>query len=341
MWLLSFVCVIRAYLPNDFCDRWCDKGLNASAYLIARSMHDCLSRTRVVAPMTPRITQTTSYQRDALYWRGAEILAPHRQPGTGPAFITTLPVPFPLPDGVICGWVEQVSTVPEEGYRRPWLRFTQDTISSTSLVFTFNHFEHCHLPKEHWGVQFRQLKSLPSRRILIWFRAQFPGDTCSHSFCWSIGLKAGSPGVLCCGGKQRCYPNRDLSCMDFGQQESQQEGLSHEIPWTGCYCIITLPLYLTRRKQILSFLIVGGGNLTHIYLIPSVDCLQKQQWLISLHHMSRYRDTLCKHIKAESFPHTTMMLEAPWHIRKLWQTLGPARKENANGKQRGTSCVSL
>lgn len=36
--------------------------------------------------------------------------------------------------------------------------------------------------------------------------------------------------MLCCGGKQRCYPNRDLCHMDFGQQESQQEGLSHEIP---------------------------------------------------------------------------------------------------------------
>lgn len=84
-------------------------------------MHDCLSRTRAVAPMTPRITQMTSYQRDVPPWRGAEILAPHRQPWTGPAFITAPPVPFPLTDGVICGWVEQVSTVPAAGYRKPQL----------------------------------------------------------------------------------------------------------------------------------------------------------------------------------------------------------------------------
>lgn len=116
--VLSCVCVAGAYLLNDLSDCCLDKKVSASAYLIARSMHDCLSRSRVAAPMAPRITQTTSYQRDALYWRGAEILAPHRKLWTGQAFKTTLPVPFPLTDGVICGRVEQVSTVPVAGYQR-------------------------------------------------------------------------------------------------------------------------------------------------------------------------------------------------------------------------------
>lgn len=48
-------------------------------------------------------------------------------------------------------------------------------------------------------------------------KAELPPDVCLH--------KAGSPSVSCCGGKQLCYPNRDLRRMDFGQQESQQERL--------------------------------------------------------------------------------------------------------------------
>lgn len=91
--VFSCVCAIQAYLFNELSDHWCDKEISFSACLIASIMLDCLSRCQVIAPMTPRITQMTSCQRDALYWR-AEILAPHRQLWTGRAFITTLPVHF-------------------------------------------------------------------------------------------------------------------------------------------------------------------------------------------------------------------------------------------------------
>lgn len=127
------VCVIQAYLLNCLCDCLCDKGINVSAYLIARGMHDCLSCTRVAAPMTPRITQTTSYQRDALYWRGAEILAPHRQPWTGQAFITTPPVPFPLTDGVICGCLHCASSRLPEATD---LHYTAYAFFHKSLIFS-------------------------------------------------------------------------------------------------------------------------------------------------------------------------------------------------------------
>lgn len=172
--VLSCVC---AYLVNDLSDWWLDKKVNACAYLIARSMHDCLSRSRVVAPMAPQITQTTSYQRDALYWRGAEILAPHRQPWTGQAFKTTLPVPFPLADGVICGWAEQVFTVPVAGYQRPWLWQTLKLNCIylpplvLSVLFIFFPKPECgQSSTEHWEAQFGELKLIPF--IGSWYDSQ-------------------------------------------------------------------------------------------------------------------------------------------------------------------------
>lgn len=130
------------------------KGINVSAYLIASSMHGCLSHRRIVAPMAPRIKQTTSYQRDALSWRGAEILAPHRQPWTGQAFITTLPVPLP-----------EVMTLPD-------LKVTLHMSSSILLVSTFQFCalpepEHGHFPTELMKVKFGEIKYITFLQDLV------------------------------------------------------------------------------------------------------------------------------------------------------------------------------
>lgn len=186
--------------PHDLCDRWCDRGrINSLAYLIASSTVDGLSRCRIIAPMTPRFTQTTSYQRDVLYCQ-AEILAPRRRPWTGRAFIARLPVRSLT---LMVSWLDK---------RNKLLLYQQRQVT------------------EGPGVSFHQ--SCLSPRILRspdWVgggggglkKAQFPPDGGLHSSC----IKAGSRRVIRCGGKQLCYPNTDLRRVDFGQQESQQERL--------------------------------------------------------------------------------------------------------------------
>lgn len=267
MW--SFVSFIPVCLQHDLCcygDR--ERGWQGILFYIslfrgqARLYLSCAG----VAPMAPGITQSTSYQRDVLYRRLPEIETPHRQPWPGQPLKTTLLVPFSLMDGVIHRWAEGVSAEPPAGYQQPPLCQTLQLpcVCLPPLLLSLFFIS---LPRpqpvrsstEHWEAQYGKLKyiTFPPCRILIWFTAQFPADMCWHSFCWSIGLKAGGPRELCCGGKRCCYPNRDLRCMDLGQRESQQEGLSHEIPRVGCYCTITLPLYLAQRKEILSSLITG------------------------------------------------------------------------------------
>lgn len=107
MIVFSRVFAIQTYLLNELSDHWCDKEIRFSESLIASIMLDCLSRCQVIAPMTPRITQMTSCQRDLLYRVG---------------FHNNVACSFSLTDGVMGGKVEQFSTVPvATGCQRPQL----------------------------------------------------------------------------------------------------------------------------------------------------------------------------------------------------------------------------
>lgn len=97
---------IQACLLNDLCDHRCDRGITSSPYLVASSTLDGLPGCKVIAPMTPRLTQTTSYQRDALYWRAETLTALNRA-----GFQNNTACLFLLSDGLMHGRVKQVSTV--------------------------------------------------------------------------------------------------------------------------------------------------------------------------------------------------------------------------------------
>lgn len=208
--------------------------------------------------MAPWITQATSYQRDVLYWREAEILAPHRQPWTGPAFKTEL---FHFLSAMV--WfvdVEQVSPVSVARYQRPQLcqNLKLHYICLLPLILLLfilipraSAWWRFHGTPPVWGTKIHSLLAGPWHDSQLSFQRIYA----SIVFAAVLVFKQEAPGCFVVVGSSTAIPT-EICRTDFGQQESKQEGLSHEIPWTGCYCTITLPLYPTQRKQITSFLIM-------------------------------------------------------------------------------------
>lgn len=142
-----------------------------------------------VSPIAPLITQMTSYHRDAPHWRGAEILAPHRQP-----WLSTQRSLFRFRSLMV--WlVDELNNSPL--YQQQVTKSYNHAGPLKSLLLVFNVVSVFHLSpprlrpvtlSQTIEMQFGEVKTLCSCRILIWFTAQFPADMCWHSFYWSIGL---------------------------------------------------------------------------------------------------------------------------------------------------------
>lgn len=201
-------------------------------------------------PYAPWFTQMTSCQNDAMSWRGAEIVAPHRQPWAGLAFKTTLPVPFPLTDGVICGWADKSLLYQQQvtgGHSSGVHIILHCTVSLRSLICDAG--EHCPLSRDLDMI----LGSVSSRCVLPYFFHLVP----------CMKPEARSQAAFVVVGSRTAIPTEIASIL--GSRKANKRGFHTKMPKMEAAVHHTSPI--TYREEADPIIPFCGDNLTPIYSI--------------------------------------------------------------------------
>lgn len=116
-------------------------------------------------------------------------------------------------------------------------------------------------------------------KILICFTAPFPADVCLHS----SAFKQEAPQCFVAVGSSAAIPTQiSVTWISDAGKPTSGAFIWDPLNWLLLYHRTSLTQ--EERDAISPY---QWGNLTHIYLIPPVDCLQRQQWITSWRHTCR------------------------------------------------------